>query len=382
MNFALLFDINIFSIFVLLVIYASLVIRKKHLSTSNRIFIVLIFSTVAVLLLEMLSWYFNDKTTPMDYFLNKWINYIFITINPLVCVVWLNYLDYKIYNSLERLSKRFYYAIFMVLSVIFVTINLKTPWIYGFTPENQYYRGPGIYFFMSFNFFILFLSAIPVIKKRKFLDSSIIISYLFFTIFPILGAIVQMIFLGTAVLWNSVTIAILGTFAILELKNLSKDFLTGLSNRRELEDLIDYRLRYWQNIKPFILIMIDLNDFKTINDLYGHKEGDSALKHFANIILPIFKKSDIVCRFGGDEFVVVIDSDQEFMINAGIERIRKAVNDFNLKEIKDYKLKFSAGGTMFDPKRHKSIKDILHEADSKMYNDKKNTKISSDTPEK
>ena len=89
------------------------------------------------------------------------------------------------------------------------------------------------------------------------------------------------------------------------------DDLTLLSNRRGFEALSQHALNVCKRMnKPASLLFFDLNDFKPINDIYGHAEGDRALKAFAEVLRDALRESDVIGRLGGDEFVALLtDSD-------------------------------------------------------------------------
>ncbi len=104
-------------------------------------------------------------------------------------------------------------------------------------------------------------------------------------------------------------------------RQASSDPLTGLENRRKVERSIERRL---ENGQTFTVILIDLNGFKQINDGYGHLAGDQVLKQFADELKSVFRVVDVVGRWGGDEFVVVLDATAA-EAESYIERIRKWV---------------------------------------------------------
>jgi diguanylate cyclase (GGDEF)-like protein len=87
----------------------------------------------------------------------------------------------------------------------------------------------------------------------------------------------------------------------------TRDWLTGLYNRRYFEetlaDHIESAKRYDRKLS---LVIFDIDNFKTINDVNGHDEGDSALRHFSEILRVTARSADIICRIGGDEFAVIL----------------------------------------------------------------------------
>lgn len=100
----------------------------------------------------------------------------------------------------------------------------------------------------------------------------------------------------------------------------SLDPLTGLANRRAFEDLLNVRIR---SRNRFCLILIDLNNFKEVNDRLGHLAGDEVLKHFAGKLRLQFPSADLVARWGGDEFAVIISTSYKDA-QARIHRVRRS----------------------------------------------------------
>jgi diguanylate cyclase (GGDEF)-like protein len=156
-------------------------------------------------------------------------------------------------------------------------------------------------------------------------------------------------------------------------KREAVDPLTGLASRREIDAQIDERIS-WR--RPFCLAVLDLNGFKRINDVYGHIAGDDALRQFADELKAQFRPIDVVGRWGGDEFVVIVDSDLEDA-RARLERVRQwAFGDYTIstgRENIQVDLKASIGIAAWDLKE--SAVELMARADERMYAEKKVTSM-------
>ena len=153
-----------------------------------------------------------------------------------------------------------------------------------------------------------------------------------------------------------------------ELLSLSlTDELTGLYNRRRLFVLMEQYLKIANRTKKRLLLLyIDMDDLKRINDQYGHNEGDQALMDFAAILKVTFRQSDIVARIGGDEFVILLESTDE-NDKTVTTRLQENLRNYNNKLTIDYNLSVSIGAAPFDPDHPVSIDELLDQADSSMY---------------
>lgn len=154
------------------------------------------------------------------------------------------------------------------------------------------------------------------------------------------------------------------------------DHLTGIYNRRALLILGDTQMRCAvRQDKKLLIVYVDVDDMKVINDKHGgHKEGDAALETVTNILRKTFSREmDIVGRVGGDEFAVILFDtgyDSEQNIRVKIKKYLDQANNYNQKIGKKYKLSLSLGFMEFDPVLHKSMEDLMHEADLLMYEQK------------
>lgn len=151
----------------------------------------------------------------------------------------------------------------------------------------------------------------------------------------------------------------------------SMDELTLLSNRRGFKMLAQHALDACARLeKPATLLFFDLNDFKQINDLYGHAEGDSALKNFADVLRIAFRESDVVGRLGGDEFVALLTGSSHVETTAIMARLKEILEERNATLHRGYAIRFSVGQIEYNPQRHDTVDKLLADADAAMYEHK------------
>jgi len=155
-----------------------------------------------------------------------------------------------------------------------------------------------------------------------------------------------------------------------------KDALTGLYNRRGFFTLAEQGLKSAQRIgKEMVLIFVDLDNMKAINDTMGHKEGDQALMETAHILKNTFRESDIIARLGGDEFVILTTNDVDASPERMINRFEEALSGHQLHSRRPYTLSMSLGVARFDPQSPCSIDTLLAQADKLMYENKQKKKV-------
>jgi diguanylate cyclase (GGDEF)-like protein len=148
------------------------------------------------------------------------------------------------------------------------------------------------------------------------------------------------------------------------------DDLTGLYNRRGFLALAGQHLRVVLRKGAALLVYLDLDDLKAINDTYGHLEGNRALAVTANILRACFRQSDILARLGGDEFCVLMTDAGEDSVQQVRKRLRQRVDLTNAMASWNFRLSFSIGIAEVPSVRQPSLDELLHIADAQMYEEK------------
>jgi len=153
------------------------------------------------------------------------------------------------------------------------------------------------------------------------------------------------------------------------------DELTGLSNRRGFQFLAYQQMKLAnRSRKGLLLIFLDLDNMKWINDTLGHRAGDGALVETARILRETMRKSDIVARIGGDEFVVMAIEAQRGSETIILERLRGVLEKVNTGSTRGYDLSFSYGTAFYNPEAPSSLEALMGEADELMYAEKRRKK--------
>jgi diguanylate cyclase (GGDEF)-like protein len=154
------------------------------------------------------------------------------------------------------------------------------------------------------------------------------------------------------------------------------DDLTGVNNRRGFLLLAEQELKLCDRLGlPASLLFLDLNDFKSINDTFGHAEGDRALVTFASQVKQVCRTSDVIARLGGDEFVILLIKSSRSHAKEITSRLQRNIHRQNTASGKGYNISFSCGVVGFDPQKHHSIDELLEQGDAVMYENKRATRL-------
>ena len=150
------------------------------------------------------------------------------------------------------------------------------------------------------------------------------------------------------------------------------DPLTGLYNRYYLDQVLDHEVKRSKRYNHCIaFLMIDVNGFKGINDRFGHQVGDRVLQAVASLLRGVVREADIVVRYGGDEFLVILletDGEAEIVKHRIAEHV--VLSNEELKVL-DSPVTVSIGSAYWNPADALSVDEVLNEADRQMYEDKR-----------
>jgi len=154
------------------------------------------------------------------------------------------------------------------------------------------------------------------------------------------------------------------------------DSLTGIPNRRAgIEYLSKLINKSHEDGSKATICFIDVNNLKVINDTYGHREGDNLLNTIPLLIKSKLREVDLLCRFAGDEFLIIFNDVSIEEAKEALKRITDAIQEYNDKSKKHYEISISFGFAQYNQEEYKSIEDLIEEADNEMYKNKLRNRV-------
>ena len=261
----------------------------------------------------------------------------------------------------------FFFWMLCIIEAALLIANFFQPLVFDLDEKNVYHRGP-LYMLFFIIGFVLTLYGYAYYLVSKLRNPTLRYFPVIQFLLPILiGNLVQMKFYGISLLPLSFAVAFCAIAISLQNECIYVDKLTGVYNRYELDKLVeDNRLKRKGNIAA---MMLDLNDFKSINDNYSHEEGDKALVAFANILIEVIGVEGIIVRFAGDEFIVIMPKFKEENLDGWKKRITDRLDEYNKSSGKPYKLSAAIGGKVFKP-GDADFDKVVNQIDALMYEDK------------
>ena len=285
--------------------------------------------------------------------------------NVMIGYLWAKFIMVHMNIPFSDIRRNIYRTIGLI-SIVLLVINIFYPLVFSVS-DGRYQRGFAYIIFLIFAAFYILDSLYLYVKCVKKNGSLKLFPVHIFLIPVILGVVIQAFFVEIAITWTSIAISVAGIMTALKNEIIFTDCLTGLNNRVYLEFL---HKRACNKKDCWVSgIMIDLNGFKQINDNYGHAEGDLALCIVADLLRKSFSEYGVVTRYAGDEFVIMLNTTDDQLIQKIIESAKKNFVTENEKNDKPYQLSASMGYAITNLS-NETIDDFMNRIDEQMYQDK------------
>lgn len=338
--------------------------RMKKKDQEDRALLWMIIVVIISCLADSLVFTVNGKEGKtfrlLNYIGNTWIYLANIFVGP----PWVVLIDCHINGSRTKVRSQILNTCCFLLLLLNL-LNIFYPIMFVIDQNNVYSRGPFFFLNVAVETFFMIDSLIVYLIGRRRGGILKFFPVIQFFIPMIICTLIQSKFYGLSLIWPGVAVSITSLVISLQNENLVIDKLTGIFNRYYLEK-IKVSLRK-QNY--FSIMMLDMNSFKKINDKFGHSEGDKALVGMANILRKAVGADGRAIRYAGDEFVVLLNTDKDELLQNVIDSIKNGMDEYNKRLKKDYRLSSSIGYGIFNMKKT-SWDDVLKTVDQRMYKNK------------
>ncbi|MFZ2539595.1 MAG: GGDEF domain-containing protein [Oscillospiraceae bacterium] len=346
----------------------TIFLAKKNIIIDKyrtKFFIYAAITNVIVLILEMVDVYISTINGPHIYIMRGIINVIGFAICPLIPYF---ILCFNNYNKTRILK---YCRILLCINILLSIVSIKTGWLFAIDIQNNYTRGP----LFLFSFIINSVYIIVIIGKiltdneaRYYLEEKKFIISIGIAI--TLCTIFQIIFVGLLLIWSSVSVGLILYYIFLRELQFKYDVFTGVKNRQEFDKNIIKAVK----CDSVGIVVMDLNDLKEINDLWGHTQGDQYIIQASKIIENSFKNIGTCYRIGGDEFCVICNNTTDKKVEGALQILEKLSS--KVQQNYNFKISIAYGYAIFNKNENESIYEIFEHADQEMYLHKTKLKFS------
>lgn len=362
---------NIFPIAALLVVMNNLK-RDMSFSWRRHCLETIMKLTVCIMIFNVVCWCLNGREGNLAKGI-LWVgNTAYYVFMLYMAFLWFLYVYDKVTNGNGQMGiSMFVKAIPLVISLVILAAGVVRPLIFYIDAENLYQRGPlhilSTVVAAGYIFVACILAFVGMLRTQEREERRQYGYLVLFGVFPLVGGIVQMFLYGTDLLWPMTSVALVMVYINIQQQNVSRDSMTGLNNRRRLDQYIAALSK--EHIKePLCYSIMDIDYFKEINDNFGHQTGDKVLCLVANALKKVYGNTrSFIARYGGDEFVIIsrgFDSEQAEHYRGRLERM---IKDIECEELENGGLEISMGCAYYGEEGCKQVRDMMELADMRMY---------------
>jgi diguanylate cyclase (GGDEF)-like protein len=355
-------------------------IRRRNIKAEqNRHFIWMLIITLFSFVADIMSSFHTDSAWFFPFTAAG--NYLEIILNTVLLPIFFCYVSDQVFKLDAKLRYRLNLVLWIMSAICTVSVisTAFTSQIFYFDAAKVYHRGPLFALPMIILFVMMVIIEVFLISQKKKIEPHYYRPLALFLISPLIGWALQFLIYGLPFSLLGITFASLVLFTNIQNRNMDQDYLTGVFNRQTLDSYMQQKINASTKDKAFSAILLDIDNFKLINDHFGHIEGDKALINTVYILRNSFEFTDFIARYGGDEFCIILDNDDPKTVENTLIQINNNLLDFNRRENKPYQLSFSVGYAIYHPSIGNKAELFLKIIDQKMYEQKNAKRLNGGT---
>ncbi|MFA0815603.1 MAG: GGDEF domain-containing protein [Anaerofustis sp.] len=366
--------VSIYSFLILLYILFHEIRHSEKEMMSFRLFLTVLITTMFLIAFDIFS-RCDGFSKPYYPFLNHLGNFLLFFFNLLLPSFWFLYVHNQVYQN-DAKTKRYmvFFLLLNLLNAASVIVSQFAGWFYTIDSENIYHRGPFFAIPAAITVLLILMAGAMVLSNRKQMEKKQFSSLIFFPVPPLLCIILQLQIYGIPLMLNGTAFSLLIVFINIQYKGVSIDYLTGAYNRKAMDNYLKKKIAACRQNHSFSAILIDLDDFKDLNDTYGHDIGDEALIASVRLLRSCVREEGFLARYGGDEFCVILNTDSPKNLEQIIKEISDCFEHHNRICLHPYRLQCSMGYAIYDCGTGQSGEEFIRRIDKLMYGCKRERK--------
>lgn len=377
MHIALRIENNVIAAVVSIIFLIYIQNYLDRIDRKNRIYLLLFSINTIEIIVETVTCIIDGISLNWLLPVSRILNVILFVFGPVISYLWFLFVREWIGQNKgeESLSiKKMLLISPLILNAVVSVLTLHFDLVFKITQGNVYIRQPMIFIPVACTYFYMICSLVYVFKNRKMMISTEFIPLVMVLIFGSIGGAIQLGMYGLLVVWSISAYSFIIIYILFQHEMSQLDILTGAWTRIRLKTYLKNRMKK-NNFRRFSIIFIDLDEFKNINDMYGHREGDRALITVVKLIRSSIRRDDFITRYGGDEFIIFLNTGSKRIVEKVIGRIYNSFERHNFSSKRTYNLSFSYGYEIYDFNNPITPEEYISRVDKLMYKNKKHKKF-------
>jgi len=365
-------EINLFCVALLL--YVIFIIRASaNMRSAVIAFRRTVVASIAVLIFDSLRNSLELLGASVPAWLFSAVCGLYMLSTGILSYCWFVYTENKLNRGREPNRKALILA--SIPLIVFAAICVSSPW----TGLVYYVDGnavchPGSLFFTRLIVCYGYLAAASIHALYRFVNDgdrterTHDLTLASFVVLPAAGSALAALVHGLPAVWPATTFSLLMVFVNFQVAQISTDGLTGLNNRRKFDEHLRAVLSDTHRSKLVYLFLADINYFKSINDTFGHLEGDAALVRTGALLQGVCGSRDaFIARYGGDEFAVILRCDSPADMNSLLSELDNIFHASSEESGKGYELSLCVGHAVCAQDQDLAPDELIAAADSSLY---------------
>ncbi len=357
---------------ILLIVYLNFRKIFDRRQFSHVMFIGMMVAVAFALATEYVFYMLNGKRGATSGAALKVVLALLFALEPAPEGLWIGYV-FGVVHGEERPNRTHGRLMLLpvMINLVVTLLSISGGYLFAVNDENVFHRGPLYiltpvlcYSYLLFYLYYAFRMRKAMLRRDFF--------SIFLAMLPMaLAGLMQVLIPGIYVTWLAAAFSILILYIGIIVNQANTDHLTGLANRRRFDSRLENLFKQEGCRVPMALILVDIDNFKAINDRYGHLTGDRALEAVGAALRRSARKGDLVARVGGDEFALLaaVYSQEDMERIAG--RVRENLGALNQKRDFPFGIEVSIGSGMCSELEHMTPDAFLRMIDNRMYDEKR-----------